>query len=113
MVAPARTVTELGSEGSLWSTRALDREANLDTGRLSAAPQHGHAPGWLRQGIYPRGRLPAKRCPRQESNLHPALRRRVLCPLSYEGRRPQGSYRIVFVDQRLMLGDKSLWVWLS
>ena len=24
-------------------------------------------------------------CPRQESNLHPALRRRVLCPLSYEG----------------------------
>ena len=23
--------------------------------------------------------------PRQESNLHPALRRRVLCPLSYEG----------------------------
>jgi len=33
--------------------------------------------------------------------------------LSYEGRRPQGSYRIVFVDQRLMLGDKSLWVWLS
>ena len=25
-------------------------------------------------------------CPRQESNLHPALRRRVLYPLSYEGR---------------------------
>jgi hypothetical protein len=24
-------------------------------------------------------------CPRQESNLHPALRRRVLYPLSYEG----------------------------
>jgi hypothetical protein len=25
------------------------------------------------------------RCPRQESNLHPTLRRRVLYPLSYEG----------------------------
>jgi hypothetical protein len=25
------------------------------------------------------------RYPRQESNLHPALRRRVLYPLSYEG----------------------------
>src|SRR5581483_8289738 len=41
-------------------------------------------------------------CPRQESNLHPALRRRVLYPLSYEGgggateinrlvRRPRGN----------------------
>ncbi len=27
----------------------------------------------------------AGQCPRQESNLHPALRRRVLYPLSYEG----------------------------
>jgi hypothetical protein len=27
----------------------------------------------------------ATECPRQESNLHPALRRRVLYPLSYEG----------------------------
>ena len=32
-----------------------------------------------------------RECPRQESNLHPALRRRVLYPLSYEGaRRPAG-----------------------
>jgi hypothetical protein len=30
-------------------------------------------------------RVDVPRCPRQESNLHPALRRRVLCPLSYEG----------------------------
>ncbi len=29
-------------------------------------------------------------CPRQESNLHPALRRRVLYPLSYEGGRTRG-----------------------
>ena len=36
------------------------------------------------QGVYAD---PAQvtRCPRQESNLHPALRRRVLYPLSYEG----------------------------
>jgi hypothetical protein len=33
------------------------------------------------------GGVPARRCPRQESNLHPTLRRRVLYPLSYEGRR--------------------------
>jgi hypothetical protein len=29
--------------------------------------------------------LPNSTRPRQESNLHPALRRRVLYPLSYEG----------------------------
>jgi hypothetical protein len=28
-------------------------------------------------------------CPRQESNLHPTLRRRVLYPLSYEGARTE------------------------
>src|ERR1700733_916163 len=31
------------------------------------------------------GDIPRAICPRQESNLHPALRRRVLYPLSYEG----------------------------
>ena len=30
-------------------------------------------------------------CPRQESNLHPALRRRVLYPLSYEGAGPRSA----------------------
>jgi hypothetical protein len=34
--------------------------------------------------------LPNFTCPRQESNLHPALRRRVLYPLSYEGLRAGG-----------------------
>jgi hypothetical protein len=33
------------------------------------------------------------RRPRQESNLHPALRRRVLYPLSYEGCREGYSAR--------------------
>ena len=47
-------------------------------------------PGWPRKR-QPRAR-PApsrRRRPRQESNLHPALRRRVLYPLSYEGLEPE------------------------
>ncbi len=36
-------------------------------------------------------------CPRQESNLHPALRRRVLCPLSYEGQDWERSRRARFI----------------
>ena len=44
----------------------------------------------IRDGRSPRGsatgaRAHHRQCPRQESNLHPALRRRVLYPLSYEG----------------------------
>ena len=43
-----------------------------------------------RDGRSPRGSAAERgahdrQCPRQESNLHPALRRRVLYPLSYEG----------------------------
>jgi hypothetical protein len=37
-------------------------------------------------GVELQGIRPLGGCPRQESNLHPALRRRVLYPLSYEGR---------------------------
>jgi hypothetical protein len=33
-----------------------------------------------------------RQCPRQESNLHPALRRRVLYPLSYEGAVSKGTF---------------------
>ena len=67
-------------------------------------------------------------CPRQESNLHPALRRRVLCPLSYEGgpaegnrpasrpsstrldilARPQRLAHRSFVVRRLTRDDKAL-----
>ena len=65
-------------------------------------------------------------CPRQESNLHPALRRRVLYPLSYEGgRRLRVSGRRARVGSRsshrgnsivvagLGLCDISTWLWYS
>ena len=45
-------------------------------------------PGWPRRVNRELAAAPARRRrPRQESNLHPALRRRVLYPLSYEGLR--------------------------
>jgi hypothetical protein len=41
----------------------------------------------MENGDFASGRaVDFRQCPRQESNLHPALRRRVLYPLSYEGR---------------------------
>src|SRR5436305_6704217 len=51
-------------------------------------------PGATRPGEHDRGHPAPGRAnplarPRQESNLHPALRRRVLYPLSYEGRGPR------------------------
>ena len=49
------------------------------------------------------GDAPAGRCPRQESNLHPALRRRVLYPLSYEGgARSQRIQRATLCEQASM-----------
>ena len=50
-------------------------------------------------------------CPRQESNLHPALRRRVLYPLSYEGRRSAGYPAPRFVEEALMFCDTGHGVW--
>jgi hypothetical protein len=45
-----------------------------------------------------RQRHAARECPRQESNLHPALRRRVLYPLSYEGAQESVAIRDTFSD---------------
>ena len=41
----------------------------------------------MRGTLYPsvKVRIPSRSCPRQDSNLRTALRRRVLYPLSYEG----------------------------
>ena len=47
-------------------------------------------PGWARRVNRDlAAKLRAAERPRQESNLHPALRRRVLYPLSYEGSRAE------------------------
>jgi hypothetical protein len=49
-------------------------------------------------------------CPRQESNLHPALRRRVLYPLSYEGRPGRVT---AFVEEALMPNDTRNGMWFD
>ncbi len=52
-------------------------------------------------------------CPRQESNLHPALRRRVLYPLSYEGRTGAGYPERYSVEGPLMLSDRGTGMWFD
>ena len=62
---------------------------NLTASKITA-PSMNVASGYARASVSIR-LCPG--CPRQESNLHPALRRRVLYPLSYEGFAKTRGYR--------------------
>ena len=80
----------LGASGRSWSASAgssqLDFACRSSRRRLID-------PSVASGGDRPRGPA-ATRCPRQDSNLRPRLRRPVLYPLSYEGSRSESSNAI-------------------
>ena len=68
--------------GACSSTQIL---SPLEGGSGSLVPRTDEQPTPCPRTTMPVSALGTPVCPRQESNLHPALRRRVLYPLSYEG----------------------------
>lgn len=59
------------------------------------------------------GFLFLKKCPRQESNLHPELRRPVFYPLDYEGKNLLAEYNLYINHIRRIAAISNFWLYVG